>query len=398
MRTLHGVQLVNTIRKTADQVKRRLWIAVPYIGSDKTITSVLGVKWFEDPKISVKLLTDASDFSKFNLSSLKLFIQRGEIKDLLGLHAKIYIIDDSCFITSANLTKTAFSKRYEIGLLVDGKHIKDIEGVFENWWKKATRIETIRINKVMSSSDNKDSAEEKYGIHLPTLNEMPKSINISNEKIKKKFLDYPLLLDEYKKFTKIYSGIQRVYPKAPLYLEIDTFLNYLYHEAPRTPSNSYKDKPARYLSYKTQLQTIKKYAKDFKYFCKSSENYFHMREQLRSHKMITEILQERKIKSLSKKDILNVFNRVNALNSYPINKIRILNNNSLHKLRENLFNLLYGDDNLSSRMNKCSEVEFMGTSTMNEIVGYHNPYKYPIINGNSSAGMRFLGFSIPIYR
>jgi len=335
MKTLYGVQLVNTIRKTVDQVQKRLWIAVPYIGSSKAITSVLGIKWFEDPKISVKLLTDASDFSKFNLSSLKLFIQRGEIKDLLGLHTKIYLIDDYCFVTSANLTNTAFSKRYEIGVLIEGKEIKEVEKVFEKYWEIAKRIETIKINKILSSDENKDSLEYKYGIKLPILNRLPKSINISKEKIKKKFLDYPLLLEEYKTLTKMYSGIQRVYPNAPLYLEIDTFLNYLYHEAPRTPSNSYKDKPARYLSEKAQLQAIKKYAKEFKHFCKYSENYFHMREQLKSHKLITEILQERKIKSLSKKDILNVFNRVNALNSYPINKTRIFNNNSLSKLRDN---------------------------------------------------------------
>lgn len=398
MRTLHGVQLVNTIRKTADQIKKRLWIAVPYIGNDKTISSVLGIKWFEEPKITVRLLTDASDFSRFNLSSIKLFAQRGEIKDLLGLHAKIYLIDDYCFVTSANLTNTAFSKRYEIGILLEGKEIKEIEKAFEKWWNIAKRIETIKINKIMSSDENKDSAEDKYGIKLPALNQLPKSINISKEKIKKKFLDYPLLLEEYKTLTKMYSGIQRVYPNAPLYLEIDTFLNYLYHEAPRTPSNSYKDKPARYLSEKAQLQAIKKYAKEFNYFCKNSENYFHMREQLKSHKLITETLQEKKIKSLSKKDILNVFNRVNALNSYPINKTRIFNNNSLSKLRDNLFNLLYGDENLPSRMNKCSEIDFMGTSTINEIVGYHNPHKYPIINGNSNSGLRFLGFNVPKYR
>jgi len=398
MKILHGYQLVSEIRKYADRVTNRLWIAVPYIGSDKTITSVLGVRWFENPQISIRLLTDASDFNRFNISSIKLFAQRGEIKDLLGLHAKIYIIDDCCFITSANLTRTAFSQRYEIGLMLKGNAARDTEKVFNKWWGIADRIETIKINRVMSSKDQQDSIEDKQGLKLPKLNELPKAQYITIGSIKKKFLDYPRVLEEYQSFAVIYKSIQRIYKKYPLYLEIDTFLNYLYHEAPRRPSNAYKNKSARYLSPKAQRIAIKKYAKNFKKFIIENPDFTHIKEQRNSHKIVSSILEQNKIDSLTKKDLLAVFDRINGLNSYPINKTKILNNNTLQKIRNNLFNLLFGDEQLPARMNRCSEINYMGTSTINEIVGYFDPYNYPIMNKNSNSGLRFFGFNIPKYR
>lgn len=219
-----------------------------------------------------------------------------------------------------------------------------------------------------------------------------------NQDFSKQFLDYPRVLEEYQRFTDIYKSIQRIYKKYPLYLEIDTFLNYLYHEAPRTPSHSYKNKSARYLNEKAQKSAIKKYAKNFYNFIIENPDFLHIKEQLESHKIVSNILQPNKIIKLIKTDFRKVFNRINGLNSYPINKTKILNNNSLQKLRHNLYNLLYGDENLPARMNKCSEINYMGTSTINEIVGYHNPYDYPIINKNSNSGLRFFGFNIPKYR
>lgn len=395
---LTGQQLVNAIRKEADKIKKRLWIAVPFIGSQNSVTSVLGSKWFENPKISIKLLTDASDFSNFNLSALQLFLQRGEIRDLLGLHAKVYLIDDICFITSANLTNTAFSKRYEIGFVVKGKYVNEIENVFRIWWKISKPIENIKINKIINDKSEKQSKEDKLGKTLPSLWKMPPSQKIGIGTIKKKFLDYPQIISEYQKFAEQYQKIQRVWKYYPIYLEIDTFLNYLYHEAPRRPTFRYRDKSSRKLNEVTQRKLLRKYAKEFKNYLQSEENPNHIKYQLQNHHVIKRIFGKQRTNRLTKKDILQAFDHINALGSYPINKVKILNNNSLGKLRHNLYDLLYGSESLPARMNQCSSIKFMGTSIINEIVGYHNPYEYPIVNRNSSAGLRFFGFNIPRYR
>lgn len=47
---------------------------------------------------------------------------------------------------------------------------------------------------------------------------------------------------------------------------------------------------------------------------------------------------------------------------------------------------------------KVFEINFMGTSIINEIVGYYDPRNYPIIKCNSNSGLRFFGFNIQRYR
>lgn len=398
MQVLTGQQLVDELRRVTDKISKRLWIAVPFIGGEKTITSVLGINWFANPRISVKLLTDASDFDNFNYSSLKLFLKRGEIKSLIGLHAKVYLLDNECFIASANLTNTAFSKRYEIGCHITGPKVKVIERIFVEWWKTAAPIKNIGLADILIKKSETVSKEEKIGIALPKLWKLPPSINITTETVKKKFLDYPLVIQEYKKFAEQYKYIQRIWKKYPLFLEIDTFLNYLYHEAPRRPSHKYKDKPARKLTDNEQLKELRKYAKQFDRYLNTDENPDHMPDQIKHHKIMKKKLSRSRINTLSKSELLHVFDNINALNSYPINKTRILNNNSLKTITQNLHYLLYGTDQLPARMSECSKIKFMGTSTINEILGYHNPHDYPIVNRNSSAGLRFFGFNVPTYR
>ena len=111
MKILTGQQLVSTLRKSCDKVTKRLWIASPFIGYWSKVRRILGRKWVDDGQISVRLITDFSDNSIFDYETIKCFHDRGAIKEIKGLHAKIFIIDDAALVTSANLTNTAFTKR-----------------------------------------------------------------------------------------------------------------------------------------------------------------------------------------------------------------------------------------------------------------------------------------------
>ena len=88
---LQGQELVNTLRKWSDKATSRLWIAVPYIGGIVAVRKILGRNWIENPTVSVRLLTDTSEFSNFNSDAFELFSERGEIRHLAGVHAKIFI-------------------------------------------------------------------------------------------------------------------------------------------------------------------------------------------------------------------------------------------------------------------------------------------------------------------
>ena len=67
-----------------------------------------------------------------------------EIRSLDSLHAKIYIIDDWCLVTSANLTGTAFLCRYEMGIA--SNKILEVEKTFQRWWNMATPVKAL-LNK-----------------------------------------------------------------------------------------------------------------------------------------------------------------------------------------------------------------------------------------------------------
>ena len=83
------------------------------------------------------------------------------------MHAKIYILDNTFFISSANLTNTAFAKRYEVGIKILGNNAKGIEKLFNSWWSKAVDVSSIKINKVVNTK--KISKEERTGFNLPNL-------------------------------------------------------------------------------------------------------------------------------------------------------------------------------------------------------------------------------------
>lgn len=93
MNILTGQNLIDTLRNLCDNVKRRLWIASPYIGSLNSVTKILGGKWLKDSNVSVRLIADLKELSRLSIDTISAFENRGVVKSLRGLHAKIYIID-----------------------------------------------------------------------------------------------------------------------------------------------------------------------------------------------------------------------------------------------------------------------------------------------------------------
>lgn len=177
MKTLYGQDLVNELRAIADSLSERLWIAVPYIGSAPDIKKIIGSNWIDNPKLSIRLITDTNEFTRINNETIKLFYEHGCIKHLSGVHAKIYILDNTCLITSANLTKTAFTKRHEIGVFLEGHFADDAIAIFENWWEKS---EEISKNSLKVIIDEKNIYSEESGNNLPVLWELPSALSEIN--------------------------------------------------------------------------------------------------------------------------------------------------------------------------------------------------------------------------
>ena len=397
MKLLHGQHLVKELRRLSDNVTNRLWIAVPYIGSPTTVRRILGKRWFDSPTVSVKLLTDTSDLTCIDTETIQNFHDRGEVKTLTGLHAKIYIVDDTCIISSANLTNTAFAKRHEIGVLCNSSQAKQVIGTFESWWKKSENVKPDKLNKIFSKKRN--SKEEQTGVSLPILFNLPDDPGSFVKNLAKRFLNYDRLVADYEDFAKKYSSVQRIWKSKPMYFEIDGLFNYLYHEAPRTPSKIYSRKNPRKLSQAEQMSEIKKWAINYKKWNETQKEGNDIEWRMRSERILKRLLSPRKVTRLTRSELEEAFSCLNSLNSYPINRTKILNpkNNTLREIREALNQLVNGTGQLAARMDFCNNIHHLGTSSMNEILGFTSPGKYPLINKNSNCGLRFFGYQIKAY-
>lgn len=133
MKTLFGNELLREFIELFSSVKKRIWICSPYVGGEKFISEVSQGKMF-DKDIDTRFITDIKELSVLNFDFFNEILKTGELRTLSGVHAKIYIIDNICLITSANLTETAFFKRYEIGLFLDEQESENTIKVFNAFW------------------------------------------------------------------------------------------------------------------------------------------------------------------------------------------------------------------------------------------------------------------------
>jgi Phosphatidylserine/phosphatidylglycerophosphate/cardiolipin synthases and related enzymes len=139
MRIETGERLAQSLRKLGDGIQKRLWVAVPYIGNLKLVRKVLGARWLQCKGIDVRLMIDYSNPQNFDYETLKSFKREGKIKTITGLHAKIYILDNKALITSANLTNTAFSRRFEIGTFLSENEAERVIAYYKKWWESEAK-------------------------------------------------------------------------------------------------------------------------------------------------------------------------------------------------------------------------------------------------------------------
>ncbi len=188
--------------------------------------------------------------------TLKRLLDRDPVKTLRGLHAKIYIVDDQAIVTSANLTETAFTKRREIGILLGATESNEIITIVNTWWDNfASEISPDTVEKWPGTSEFTPEAE---GDGLPTLWGLPHkpldSLFASSGKTARDFASYRNFLKHYNELAQEYATVQRLWPNAPLFIEMDAFLNHLFHEAEGTPARTfYEERNPRTLTASAAL-------------------------------------------------------------------------------------------------------------------------------------------------
>ena len=374
---LSGQSLVDTLREHCDQAKKRIWIASPYIGSFKDVQKIIGGNWMRS-HVDFRVLTDVeSGFIRHDTYTQFKESPNTEIRSLLSLHAKIYLIDDWCLLTSANLTGMAFSARHEVGQVLSG--IEQVVTLFDQWWQKAEMVSSLPPSPSKTITNKEDST--KYKI----LYKLPKYTSGASDQFLKK-------CDQFKEFASIYESVtgrnqQMVREGFSLYEEVDYFFNYLYHDHPDKPSKGYKRE--RSLTSREVKQEIHRYFKSMPYAPGSGQ------WRLDRGNRIRELLPFKAGSSPRKLEIKEVLDCLHCLHSHGWHKPKILAENDPRSIAR-AWNQLIEAPSINSQLLKevIREIKHFGMSSACELIAWYYPKKYPMINRNSESGMRFFGYTI----
>ena len=378
---LSGQHLVNALREHCDQAKERIWIASPYIGNFKDVQKIIGGNWMRS-HIDFRVLTDVeSGFIRHDTYTGFIASPNTKIRSLFNLHAKIYLIDDWCLLTSANLTGMAFSARHEVGQVVSAP--EQVVKLFDQWWKKAQAVSSVPKSLPKSLADREDLPKPKRLYKLPQY-----TSGASDQFLKK--------CDQFKEFASLYESVtgrnqQMVDDGFTLYEEVDYFFYYLYSNYPDKPSKEYKERKRSLTSGEVKQEKI------LRYFELMSMSYAPEEEQWRldRRKRIRKILPFKAGSSPRKEEIEKVLDCLHCLRSYPINITRILNNNNPRSIAR-AWNRLIQAPSINSQLIKevIGKIKYFGMSSACELIGWYYYDTYPKINRVSESGMRFFGFDI----
>lgn len=382
---LTGQRLVDRLHSLIDQAKERLWIASPYVGAWNDVRKILGSAW---GKVDVRLIVDI-DGGFLSLDTIQKFEAHRPVRSLPGLHAKLYIVDDSVLLTSANLTGTAFRKRHEAGIILDGPTAAKFVDLYEDLWRKSTEISA---KDIPARKGPRGTGDEPNGLHLPELWTLPKSPE-PESKAPGAFLDYPYFLEKYRLLVDLYLSCgKRDFPRIPKYFEVDALLDFLFRHDPSTSSKPYKDKPARTLTDTERKRDMAAARARFRKWG-GFDKTFHGKH---SHD-VKNLLAAENIGRLSRAGMRELAKSLNCFNRHGLARHNFVSNNEPAVARTALFELIHGAGSATYRMNNCKAALFgFGRSAIQETMGYYFPDEFPLRNQSVNAGLRFFGYNVRV--
>lgn len=394
MKVLEGGTLVNALRGAVDGASKRLWIASPYIGGwPNNVRRILGTSWQENVP-DVRLLTDV-EAGGFRLSTMRQFLRRGEVRSLLGLHSKLYIADSFALLTSANLTGTAFSRRYETGIVLGRKDTRGTALLFEKWWGLGTPKTEEQLPVINATTPDPD---HPGGPFLPALTHLPPDVEdapLPGDA----FGDYGVFLDAFHDLAARYASVQRIWKSAPLNFEVDGFLNFLYHYASGLPSRPYRDEKPRHLTSAQRDAEVRRFAEMFRLAYREGDTDESPTWRSEHGRDIRRLLRRNLQKGLNREEVRDLLTNLNSMKSYPVNVHKVLNpqNNSLGTIRETLRRLVDETVPVQRRMSEATGPVFgMSKAAVQELVGFYYGGKYPLRNANTNCGLRFFGYDVRV--
>jgi phosphatidylserine/phosphatidylglycerophosphate/cardiolipin synthase-like enzyme len=144
-RFLTEKELYPEVKKRSKQTKNILWVCSPYLGTNAH--EIFSEEIAKNPPKDIRLLfrlekrlVEKGMVNPNEIEYFQMHIKNCQIRTNSIFHSKIYIFDDSALVTSANLSKTAFEKSIEAGVILTGQQVEKVKRRFERLWETSGPI------------------------------------------------------------------------------------------------------------------------------------------------------------------------------------------------------------------------------------------------------------------
>ena len=149
----------------AKGVKNQLQIISPFI----TIFGVKAlIRALPEKELDIKICSrfTSHNFSQKSLDynaleAFKEYSNEWNVRfyNIASLHAKVFVFDTSCIVTSANLTQGGLKKNYEFGIYIPViEDITDLSTEIDSVFSKAKMVSISEIKEILVESGGKYSA------------------------------------------------------------------------------------------------------------------------------------------------------------------------------------------------------------------------------------------------
>lgn len=149
MNVVSGTALYEAVQAYS-RGSKRYWIASPYLGRDSH--NIFSDTFHEARDTRFVLDVKSGAVDRKELERVRKWAGNLNVRTLRRLHAKIYIFDKACIVTSANLSLVAFERNHEIGHVLTGAaDMKRVRTFFTSLWKKASTVTPKQVNALPTS-------------------------------------------------------------------------------------------------------------------------------------------------------------------------------------------------------------------------------------------------------
>lgn len=181
--------LENPITKhVSDAVRNcdsRMCFAVPFLSSFAEVIIKKNVVININDKRLISRFEDTS-ITTFDIPTFKYLMECGfEIRFLKKIHLKMYIFDQSAYVTSSNLTEGGFENNIELTVKVDTGNVTNCTKIFEDLWLSANenKITLQLLDDCMPKYEVLKKKEKFHGTSLKPLKSFKTAQSQTNTKL-----------------------------------------------------------------------------------------------------------------------------------------------------------------------------------------------------------------------